>query len=170
MSKRKSGYTTEERERFLKAHGMEKLRSPRGGSSHSVWYNPEFRRLALQGKASLPANITCEKLPPWEITLCDDPASGLWGKIQKHVRLMHASVGEAGHTQSLQQKRGELSRAFRKAALCYKRKRHLIKQLFKAGAAELGSVRITSDYDHMRELAVLKRRTTQQLSARIRPA
>lgn len=171
VSKNKSGYTKEEREHFLKEHGMQELRSPGGGSSHSVWYNPEFRKLVLQGKATMPANLACNRLQAWEVTLCQDPASGTWRTIEKQVSLMHEKVQEAANARQIHKKRSELSRAFRKAALCYKRKRHLIKQLFKAGAAELASVKVSPDYEHMKELANLKHQTTQQLqSARTRPA
>lgn len=163
MSKHKCGLKQEERERFLKESGFVKLRAPKGGSSHSTWYNPEFKKLCQSGKAELPANFGCDRVLPWEITVCDNPARGTWKSLQKQVTWIKNCTTQSSHNHEIMKARGEASRAFRKAFMCYKHKRRLIKQLFKAGAKEVTSMRITAEYEQMKHLASLKRQVQQQL-------
>jgi len=81
----KSGVSSHQRERFLREHGFQQVRT--AGGSHSSWEHTELRTLAKNHKVVCPPNLLhSAHQQAWEQPMCDDPARGTWERIVKHAK------------------------------------------------------------------------------------
>jgi hypothetical protein len=98
MTKQKAGLTKEERATFLREHGWVQARDGKG--SHSMWVNPDIKEMARKYKFDLPINLkTSQHQNAWDLPMCENPASGTWANIEKHVLWCDARVQEIASSQ-----------------------------------------------------------------------
>lgn len=113
-SKSRSGLTKEDRERLLREHGFEQMRSGKG--SHEIWEHPELKLLSHSNKVALPINLASNpSQKPWETTLCADPAKGTWTAMVKHAEWCLNTVEQIKNASAHEQLRCKVFSQFRKA-------------------------------------------------------
>lgn len=90
---KKSGWTEEERIRFLRENGFAEVRHGKG--SHTVWEHAELKELGKSHKIDAPPNLLATPgQKPWDLPMCANPASGTWHSIQKQVEWCRKAVEE----------------------------------------------------------------------------
>lgn len=129
-SRDRSGLNGHQRERFLREHGFEKVRSAKG--SHAVWEHAALKELSRTHKVSIPANILSGGAQcAYELILPEDPASGTWKKLEKQAEWCAETVKLVHQTAAHEQMRQAMLREFHAAVeeVCdwKKRVKHWVK-------------------------------------------
>lgn len=137
MGANKSGLNKEERERFLLDHGF--LLDRNCGSSHSVWKHVELERL-VQAKnkidlapANILANPSVQQTAPWVLSLSDDPASGYWARLEKHISWCAEQVEKIKSKEETERQARKISEEFRQNLADICQWKHAVKHWLKAG-------------------------------------
>jgi hypothetical protein len=111
---KKSGWTEEERTRYLHDHGFVQVRQGKG--SHTMWEHAELKELSKTHKIKAPENILAtEGQKPWDLLMCDNPASGTWHSVQKQVEWCNKTIETIREKEQAQVRYHDLKAAWRLA-------------------------------------------------------